>query len=375
MNSDSKNIHILALVPYKIFPAIMGGQKGIALFYKYLSTKCTLTCVTTKKNESHENYTLITSLSNSRFRYINPLFYFQYTKIIADKKPTHLLFEHPYFAWLIILLRFLTAQKIIVHSHNIESIRFKSIGKWWWKILWYYERAAYRNAHFVWFKTQEDKRYAITHFGIRNDHCLVLPYGIEADHLPTSTELISARAQLEKAHAIQKDALILLFNGTLNYTPNLDALKNILTKINPILLARDLRYKIIICGKNLPVDMNELKDEVDKNIIYCGFVEDIDVYFKGCSIFLNPVEDGGGIKTKLVEALGFGKPCISSANGAIGVPIEFTDDRLKIIEDKNWVAYYNAILQVKNEKFENDNSQFYANFSWDKIATKAIGNL
>ncbi|MCC7029901.1 MAG: glycosyl transferase group 1, partial [Chitinophagaceae bacterium] len=93
----------------------------------------------------------------------------------------------------------------------------------------------------------------------------------------------------------------------------------------------------------------------------------------GCDIFLNPLQDGGGIKTKLVEALGFGKSCVSSANGAIGVAADCTGGRLKIVADKDWAAYSKAILQAS--KPDNDNADFYALFSWQKIAEKAVRAL
>src|SRR5687767_8429839 len=107
----------------------------------------------------------------------------------------------------------------------------------------------------------------------------------------------------QEKHAIGENETIILFNGVLDYKPNLDALLVILEKINPFLLAHpSFKYKILICGKNLPDDLNELKAYKDKNILYAGFVNDIDAYFKGADLFLNPVQSGGGIKTKMVEA-------------------------------------------------------------------------
>jgi hypothetical protein len=64
--------------------------------------------------------------------------------------------------------------------------------------------------------------------------------------------------------------------------------------------------------------MNELKNYADQNIIYAGFVDDISIYFKGADVFINPVSYGGGIKTKLVEALGYNLNAVSTSNGAIG---------------------------------------------------------
>ncbi len=353
----------------------MGGQKGIALFYKYFSRLVSFSCLTVKKNQSSEEYTILNEIDDAQTRYINPFLFFKIKKIAAENDCTHLLFEHPYYAWLICLLQLFTSFKIIVHSHNIESERFKSIGKWWWKILWYYERLAYKQADIVWFKTDEDKQYAQLYFKLKQTKCHTIPYGVDMSKLTANSELAMAKKELQTLYSISETDHILLFNGTLSYKPNLDAVNFILNNINPLLLKTNLNYKILICGKGLPPEMNGLTNYREANITYCGFVNDIDLYFKGCDIFLNPLQDGGGIKTKLIEALGFGKKCVSSANGAIGVTEECTGGRLKIVADKDWSAYCNAILDMTTLKIENDNSAFYEIYSWQNIAENAVDSL
>lgn len=362
-------------MPYKVFPALMGGQKGIALFYKYFAQLVSFACITVKKNEANEAYTVLNQISNSKTRYLNFFLFFKIKKIAKENDCTHLLFEHPYYAWMIVLFKFFSSESVIVHSHNIESERFKSIGKWWWKILWYYERIAYRFADYVWFKTDEDRKFAQLYFNLNETKCTTIPYGVEPIMLPTAEEIAVARKQIATLYTIADDETIILFNGTLNYKPNLDALNAILNNINPLLLKQTLKYKILICGKNLPKEMNELEEFTALNIIYCGFVDDIDLYFKACDIFLNPLQDGGGIKTKLVEALGFGKKCVSSVNGAIGVNEICTEGRLQIVADKDWAAYAQAIIDINLKEIRNENQAFYQVFSWQYIATKAVQSI
>lgn len=353
----------------------MGGQKGIALFYKYFSTLVSFACFTVKSNQANESYTILNQMPDSKTRYVNPFIFFRIKKIATENDCTHLLFEHPYFAWIIFLFKHFTSFNIIVHSHNIESERFKSIGKWWWKLLWYYEGMAYRNAAYVWFKTKEDMEYARLYFKLKNQHCATIPYGIEANSLPATEELSQARKQLLDLYHLDEHVNLILFNGTLNYKPNLEALKSILFNINPILLKQSFRYKILICGKSIPAEMDELKSYTDQNILYCGFVDDIDLYFKGCDIFLNPLQDGGGIKTKLVEALGFGKKCVSSNNGALGVDEACTGGRLKIVADKDWNAYCTSIIDMSSNQITNENEDFYIKYSWQHIAEKGAAML
>ena len=106
----------------------MGGQKGIALFYKYFAQLVSFACITVQKNEANEAYTVLNQISNSKTRYLNFFLFFKIKKIAKENDCTHLLFEHPYYAWMIILFKLFSSESVIVHSHNIESERFKSIG-------------------------------------------------------------------------------------------------------------------------------------------------------------------------------------------------------------------------------------------------------
>ncbi|MBK6634946.1 MAG: glycosyltransferase family 4 protein [Chitinophagaceae bacterium] len=144
--------------------------------------------------------------------------------------------------------------------------------------------------------------------------------------------------------------------------------------INPILLATTgFTYKIIICGNKLPSLYNGLFDYKEKNIIYAGFVEDINLYFKGCDIFINPVVNGGGIKTKLVEALGYDLSVTSTKTGAIGIPVEMTGNKMKISEDNDWKAFTDNIINLQTAI--HTPAAFFDQFYWDNIAQKAAGIL
>lgn len=87
MTGSNKQIQILAIAPYRFLPAITGGQKGIALFYKYLSPLVSLYCVSVKDmplEMKEGSYTVLPILSKSKLRYINPLYFFSLRKIIRE---------------------------------------------------------------------------------------------------------------------------------------------------------------------------------------------------------------------------------------------------------------------------------------------------
>ena len=365
-------INLLSIVSYNFLPAKMGGQKGIAFFYTFLSRKVKLTCITTKSNDASyaKGYTVLPILSESKFRYINLFYFFTLKKIIKQKQITHLIIEHPYYGWLGILLKTFCNIKLIVHSHNIEALRFKSMGKWWWDILYNYEKLTHKKADYNFFIQDEDKKYAITNYTLQSQKCTTITYGFELSQAPTQLERDKAKEYLQHKYSIGVNEKILLFNGTLNYQPNLDALKIILSTINLALIEKqNFSYKIIICGNKLPSELNNLQGH--KNIIYAGFVDDITLYFKGADIFLNPVIEGGGIKTKVVEALGYNLSVISTKSGAIGIPTELTNGKLTTVEDTDWENFINSIYAVNITS--TIPQEYFEHFYWGSVVEKAVG--
>ena len=363
--------NVLSIVTYKIFPPKLGGQKGIALFNQYFSKEVNLFCFTILDNDpSLAVYKVFNQMKNGSFRYINPFNFRKIKKIIRENNISILVLEHPYYGWMALLLKKYCKVKLIVHSHNIESERFKTVGKWWWKILWHYEKWIHKKADFNFCINSKDQNYFREQFQIPFEKSAVITYGISWDTIPSNSERELAKNSLLKRFSLSPETHLFLFNGTLNYQPNLIAVKNIIEKINPLFIQKQILYKIIICGKGLPAEMNDLKDYSDQNIIYAGFVDDITEYFKGADIFINPVTEGGGIKTKLVESLGYNMNAVSTIDGAIGVEEKLCNGKLYLSENENWQAFADN-MEKSLSNFNSITSSYFDHFYWKNIATKA----
>ena len=363
-----KLLNIAVLAPYRVYPPVSGGQRCAALLYKYVSAEVPVTVLSVNTNGTPEGDVKLEKISgDSKLRYINPFLFFRIRRYIRQNKITHFIMEHPYFGWMGPLIRSSCNTPFIIRSHNIEGQRFRSMGKPWWRLLAAYEKRVHRKADLSLFITEEDLNYAVQHFGLKKERCVLITYGTEIRNEPSAEEHKTAREKISAAHRIAPDEKILLFNGILDYQPNIDAVKMITEKINPVLLQTPgFRYRIIICGKNLPPEFNDLKEYAGKNITYAGFVEDINAYFTGANIFINPVTDGGGIKTKLVEALGMGLSAVSTASGAAGIPLSITNEKLKIVNDNDTAAFCNAIISAfPDNKIP---PAFYAHFYWGNVA-------
>jgi polysaccharide biosynthesis protein PslH len=363
-------MNILCLAPYNFLPANIGGQKHTAYYYQFLAKEANLICVSTRNNDPRfANYELRNILSNSFFRYINPIYFFTFRKIIKEKKITHLQIEHPYYGWLGVLLKRFCDVKFIIHSHNIEALRFRSIGKYWWRLLWIYEKWVHKNADYNLFITDDDKEYAVSHYRLNPEKCITATYGIDWEsNLPVEERSQCKQILLDK-YELKTDTLLLLFNGSFNYKPNLDGLLQILNEINPILDKQKLEYAIIICGKNIPRGIADLSYP---NVYIEGFVEDISLYFNGADIFINPIFDGGGIKTKLVEALGYDLFAISYKDGAIGIPSDCTEGKLFIVDNPK--QFSDKIVELKN-KNSTISARYFEHFYWGNVIERVVNFL
>jgi glycosyltransferase involved in cell wall biosynthesis len=363
--------NVLSIVTYKIFPAKLGGQKAIALFNQYFSNYENLYCFTVKENDpSLASYQVFNLLSNHPLRYINIFYFGMIKKIVKENKITHVIVAHPYYGWMALLLKYFCKVKVIVHSYNIESERFRTVGKWWWKLLWHYEKFIHRKADFTFCITAEDRDYFFKNYKIRLQKSEVITYGISWNHIPAKIEREEAKKNLLTKYFLTHDTNLFLFNGTLDYIPNLNAVKTIIEEINPLFIKKNIPYRIIICGKGLPEEFNELKNYSKQNIIYAGFVDDISVYFKGVDVFINPVTGGGGIKTKLVESLGYNLNVVSTINGAIGVDENICNGKLLLCENDDWKDFADKMETARGIN-QDISAEFFEQFYWENIAEKA----
>ena len=357
-------------MPYSYLPYFSGGQKSIAQFLDYLGNEVELSVISVEKNDTRlaKTYTLLPILKNKASRYYDLSLVNTITAFVKKENIQSIIWEHPYYAWLAFRVRKKTGVKTIFHTHNIEYQRFRSLGKWWWRVLQWYEKWCFKKADFVFFIAPEERLFAIEKWGIDPAKCINVPFGVPVKEYPSDRRNCSER--IRQLHAIDKEEKIILFNGLLDYKPNLDALNAILQQINPLLIKeKDFRYKIIICGKRLPAEMDELKSYRSQNIIYAGFVDDIELYFKGADIFLNPVQSGGGIKTKMVEAIAFGTTVIATESGAAGIVRDVCGEKLVVVKDDDWTSMVNAILKTETSDIYTL-ADFYETYNWVSVVKR-----
>ncbi len=366
---------IVNIVPYSFLPYSSGGQKLIACFNEYLGKEASLFVIGTKDNtiSRTNSYELIPLLPKSRLRYISLRIPFQLIRFIRKKHIETIIIEHPYYGWMIPFFRLFTRTQIICHTHNVESERFRSIGKKWWRLLALYEGIVLRHCDKILCITEEDRQFFIDKMHVQQNKCIVVHYGIEQNKPPS--DKTACRKAICVKHQLDPSLPILFFNGALDYKPNTDALDIILKEIYPRLREKKLIVQIIISGRNLPAQYDTLKQWHKENILYTGFVTDINLYTKAADIMLNPVISGGGVKTKMIEALGMNTTVISTETGAAGIPEGTCGDKLHIVKNNDWSLFADTIIKVLQAPPPSTPSKFYELFNWENIIKKVLNHI
>ena len=364
---------ILAIAPYNYLPWFSGGQKFIGLFLQHLAEEVDLTVISVPSNEGSlvKNYDLLPWLKPGFSRYYDISLVSKISQLVKEKGFDAVVWEHPYYWWLASRIRKRTGVPAYVHTHNIEYQRFRSMGKPWWPVLNYYEKKAFSEADGIFFITAEDRNFAVDSWKIDAGKCFDLPYGIETEKEPA--DRIECRKKVASSHGFDANCRIFSFNGLLSYKPNLDAVRHILEDVDPLLQKAGVDYRILICGKDLPAEMVQAIEKKN-NIIYAGFTDTIEDYNKASDLLLNPVMTGGGIKTKMVEAIGAGTTVISTRSGATGMDPAICGKKLVVVEDKDWIAFSEAVIRESNNS-ESTPPAYYEYYNWKKIAKRIAAQL
>jgi polysaccharide biosynthesis protein PslH len=360
--------NVLVLVSYKVFPAEMGGQKAVTSLYHYLSKHHTVHFAVSADNEPVGGY-LVNRILFPHGKMLWNVFKIVHLKRLCRKYRIQLVIaEHSYTGWIAFLLKQLTNIPFLIRSHNIEASRFRQMKRPFWRIYNLYEKWIHKKADHNFFISEEDQATAIKQFGLARAKCDVVPYGIN-----TPKNVVKAREKLAEKFAIHSPE-VFYFNGTLDYLPNKVAVENIMEELNPRLQSKGLNYTIIVSGKNLSAELVSRVTN-SSNMMYVGFEEDVDLLYQSASVFLNPVMNNSGVKTKVIEALANHCKVVSMSDGATGINTELCGDQLLVAENGNWDDFAEKVMAMLRLPPGKTPGAFFDYFSATNIAQKAADKI
>lgn len=354
-------MNLTSLVWYKVLPAKFGGQKAIVQLGEAIARRSPFEMICSSNNSKGDSFIAKRILPTDKKQIFNPLVWKKIEKELLLEKTTHLIVEHCYYGLFGRRMQKKHGIRFIIRHHNIEAKRFREMNGKGWQLLRAYEKWVSQKADLNVYLAEEDKQYAIRNYNIKEEKCFVIPYFIIQSGNKYNKE--EAKQQLRKKYSINDAAKILVFNGTLDYEPNAAAVRNIFDKIVPLLHSSGMSSHIFINGRNKFKHFQYLNTYSSPFVTMTGEVDDIEIFFAAADVFINPVDTGGGVQTKTLEALSHGCKVVCFDHMLNGVPATSVGKNVFAAAKNDWEQFGKAISQAitvtgeSNKIFDDTNAQ------------------
>ncbi|MCH5242939.1 MAG: glycosyltransferase family 4 protein [Muribaculaceae bacterium] len=168
-------------------------------------------------------------------------------------------------------------------------------------------------------------------------------------NIPLITDFLTKDAVLN--NSIHKPSL--LFIGLLDYYANYKSLEIFIRETWPKLINRIPNLQFYIIGRGLPEYLKNLFATYN-GINITGFVQDLEPYFKNCTIYVSPIYFGSGTNIKILEAMGKGIAIVGTPMSIRGYE-DMLIDRVNILIAKNGQEFIDDIeILIRNKQYRED---------------------
>jgi glycosyltransferase involved in cell wall biosynthesis len=112
----------------------------------------------------------------------------------------------------------------------------------------------------------------------------------------------------------------IIFVGSLNWYPNIDAVQFLLREVWPEAKARHPDLRLDIVGSAPPSSVLSVAADL-KDVRVHGFVDDVRPLMNAATLYVCPIRDGGGTKLKLLDAFAMEKCVIAHPVACEGIDV------------------------------------------------------
>lgn len=119
--------------------------------------------------------------------------------------------------------------------------------------------------------------------------------------------------------AYQDRERVIVFSGSMYHPPNIDGALFLLSDIFPLILQMCPSAVLWIVGADPDSRIYEAAKTFGKQVVITGKVDDMSMYIKRATVSICPVRLKIGVQTKILEALSWGTPVVTTIAGNSGV--------------------------------------------------------
>lgn len=285
-------------------------------------------------------------------------------KCILDKNIDIINVDFPHMC--VNLLGIETHIPIIINEHNIEWKVYQTISKSQKSLLKkvayyidayrlkYYEQNLMKRMRFskVTFVSEKDMEYMIDSKLINEKQAELVPVGADI-HEPLCFEKHNGKN--------------IIFVGKMSYGPNIEAAKWFVKEVFPRLREMIEDVKFYIVGKDPSDDIKRMESE---DIIVTGLVDNVKKFYTISDLVVIPLKNGGGVKVKLLEAISYNKPIVSTSIGVEGT--YYSNHYIPVADDADIFADYCMHCLTDQRYYEKEKiyNYFIENYTWAEIGNK-----
>jgi polysaccharide biosynthesis protein PslH len=255
---------------------------------------------------------------------------------------------------------------VVLFQHNVETMlwrRMASTEKNLFRKLSYNIEARKMAAY----EARTLKRFQ--HVIAVSDHdcnqMLTLYSGCPITVVPTGVDT----QQYPVAPSVSGTPPLIVFTGSMDWEPNIDAVEYFCREIWPVVLSAyaDARFQIV--GRNPHPRVRRL---ASASVKVTGTVPSVSDYLRSATVVIVPLRIGGGTRLKIFEAMSMAKAIVSTSIGAEGLDVTHGRDLLIADDAASFAA---AILQFLRDpelrrRCEQNAAALAARFDWSQIARR-----
>jgi glycosyltransferase involved in cell wall biosynthesis len=158
----------------------------------------------------------------------------------------------------------------------------------------------------------------------------------------------------------------IVFTGSMDWEPNIDAVDYFCQQIWPRVLAEFPNAIFQIVGRNPHAKVQRLASD---SVQVTGTVPSVEDFLRNATVVVVPLRIGGGTRLKIFEAMAMGKALVSTSIGAEGLEVQSGRDLL-LADDAS--SFSDAILLLLRDaslrrKYEQAAVRMASQFDWSRI--------
>jgi glycosyltransferase involved in cell wall biosynthesis len=176
------------------------------------------------------------------------------------------------------------------------------------------------------------------------------------------------------AGAWRRQRPTILFHGSMDYFPNIDAALYLAHRILPRLRTLLPEVGLRIVGRRPTAEVRALHD--GDRIVVTGEVADVGTELTSATVGVYPLRAGSGIQNKVLEALAVGLPTVASQTAVAGVAHAEPGVHLLLARgDDSWVETTARLARdpVAQDRLARAGRELIAShYSWDQNASRVL---